>query len=114
MSSESAQSDDIEQPDQDALESWEDGPAFGVSQDKDPVCETPVEEWISGVDITSTEDVIIPPKLVDQVIGQEAAEIVVRQAAEQRRHVIMDGGICLLYTLPNTRDRTKTKMTSSA
>ena len=46
MSDESAQSEDIEQPDQDALESWEDGPAFGVSQDKDPVCETPVEEWI--------------------------------------------------------------------
>ena len=91
MSGESAQSDDIEQPDQDALESWEDGPAFGVSQDKDPVCETPVEEWISGVDITSTADVPIPPKLVDQVIGQEAASIVVRKAAEQRRHVIMVG-----------------------
>ncbi|SVA60137.1 uncharacterized protein METZ01_LOCUS112991, partial [marine metagenome] len=91
MSSESAQSDDIEQPEQDALESWEDGPAFGVSEDKDPVCETPVEEWISGVDITSTADVPIPPKLVDQVIGQEAAAIVVRKAAEQRRHVIMVG-----------------------
>ena len=91
MSDESTQSDDIEQPDQDALESWEDGPAFGVSQDKDPVCETPVEEWISGVDITSTADVPIPPKLVDQVIGQEAAAIVVRKAAEQRRHVIMVG-----------------------
>ena len=91
MSGESTQSDDIEQPDQDALESWEDGPAFGVSQDKDPVCETPVEEWISGVDITSTADVPIPPKLVDQVIGQEAAAIVIRKAAEQRRHVIMVG-----------------------
>ncbi len=91
MSGESTQSDDIEQPDQDALESWEDGPAFGVSQDKDPICETPVEECISGVDITSTADVPIPPKLVDQVIGQEAAAIVVRKAAEQRRHVIMVG-----------------------
>ena len=91
MSDESAQSDDIEQPEQDALESWEDGPAFGVSEDKDPICETPVEEWISEVDITSTVDVPIPPKLVDQVIGQEAAAIVVRKAAEQRRHVIMVG-----------------------
>ena len=44
----------------DALDSWEDGPAFGVSEDKDPICETPVEEWIDGVQITSTEEVPIP------------------------------------------------------
>ena len=73
------------------LESWEDGSAFGVAQDKDPVCKTPVEEWIKNVEITSTADVPIPKNLVDQVIGQEAASIVVRKAAEQRRHVIMVG-----------------------
>ena len=55
------------------LESWEDGSAFGVAQDKDPVCKTPVEEWIKNVEITSTADVPIPKNLVDQVIGQEAA-----------------------------------------
>ena len=33
----------------------------------------------------------IPDKLVDQVIGQEAASIVVRKASEQRRHMIMVG-----------------------
>jgi len=38
-----------------ALESWEDGPAFGVSEDTDPICDTPVEEWIEGVQITSTD-----------------------------------------------------------
>ena len=91
MSDETAQSDDIERPDQDPLESWEDGAAFGVAVNKDPVCETHVEKWIDGVDITSTADVPIPPKLVDQVIGQEAAAIVIRKAAEQRRHVIMVG-----------------------
>ena len=31
---------------EDALESWEEGSAFGVSDDKDPVCETPVEDWV--------------------------------------------------------------------
>ena len=91
MSNDSEQAQDTEEPEEDALESWEDGPAFGASEDKDPICETPVEEWIDGVDITSTEDVPIPDKLVDQVIGQEAASIVVRKAAEQRRHVIMVG-----------------------
>ena len=73
------------------LESWEDGSAFGVAEEKDPVCKTPVEEWIKKVDITSTADVPIPKNLVDQVIGQDAASIVVRKAAEQRRHVIMVG-----------------------
>ena len=54
----------------DPLESWEDGAAFGVSADKDPVCKTPVEEWAEQLDIVSTEEVPIPEKLVDQVIGQ--------------------------------------------
>ena len=67
------------------LESWEDGAAFGVAQEKDPVCKVPVEEWIKKVEITSTADVPIPEKLVDQVIGQEAASIVVRKAAEQKK-----------------------------
>ena len=41
--------------------------------------------------IESTIDVPIPDGLVDQVIGQDAASIVIRKAAEQRRHVIMVG-----------------------
>ena len=65
--------------------------AFGVSADKDPVCKTSVEEWAEQLDIVSTEEVPIPEKLVDQVIGQEAASIIVRKAAEQRRHIIMVG-----------------------
>ena len=76
---------------EDALESWEEGSAFGVSDDKDPVCETPVEDWVKGLKIESTEKVPIPERLVDQVIGQEAASIVVKKASEQRRHMIMVG-----------------------
>jgi|TARA_B100000959_G_scaffold177410_1_gene185597 Lon-like ATP-dependent protease len=83
--------EDAESPPEDPLESWEDASAFGVSEDNDPICETPVEEWIEALDINSTENVPIPDRLVDQVIGQEAASIVVRKASEQRRHMIMVG-----------------------
>ena len=76
---------------QDALADWEEGSAFGVSEDKDPLCTTPVEEWVLDLPVESTVDVPIPERLVDQVIGQDAASIVVRKAAEQRRHVIMVG-----------------------
>jgi Lon-like ATP-dependent protease len=75
----------------DPLEDWEEGSAFGVSEDKDPVCTAPVEEWVLDLPIESTVDVPIPERLVDQVIGQDAASIVVRKASEQRRHVIMVG-----------------------
>ncbi|DAC44610.1 MAG TPA: ATP-dependent protease LonB [Candidatus Thalassarchaeaceae archaeon] len=82
---------DGEDPVQDPLEDWEAGSAFGVSEDKDPVCTTPVEDWVLDLPIESTVDVPIPERLVDQVIGQDAASIVIRKAAEQRRHVIMVG-----------------------
>ncbi len=50
-----------------------------------------VEEWIKNVEFESTKDVPIPDKMVDQVIGQEDASIVIKKAAKQRRHVIMIG-----------------------
>ncbi len=42
---------DAEAPksEKDPLDSWEEGSAFGVSDDSDPVCETPVDEWIEGL-----------------------------------------------------------------
>ena len=79
------------EPSDDPLDSWLDGAAFGVSADTDEICNIPVEEWIQDIKMESTADVPIPEKLVDRVIGQEAAAIVVRKAAEQRRHVIMVG-----------------------
>ena len=66
---------------EDPLDSWSEGAAFGVSEDKDEICEIPVEEWIQDVKMESTADVPIPTKLVDRVIGQEAASIVIRKAA---------------------------------
>ena len=37
MSRESEQTQGAAEAEEDALESWEDGPAFGASEDKDPV-----------------------------------------------------------------------------
>ncbi len=57
----------------------------------DEVLQQSVEEWISSVNFETTEDVPIPENLVDQVIGQEAGSVVIRKAAEQRRHMLMIG-----------------------
>ncbi|NCG43254.1 MAG: ATP-dependent protease LonB [Euryarchaeota archaeon] len=50
-----------------------------------------IEEWIMDVEFESTEDVPIPKRLVDQVIGQEAGSLIIKKAAEQRRHMLMIG-----------------------
>jgi len=60
-------------------------------QDGDEVLSESVEEWIASVEFESTADVPIPERLVDQVIGQEAGSVVIRKAAEQRRHMLMIG-----------------------
>jgi Lon-like ATP-dependent protease len=57
----------------------------------DEVLTQSVEEWIEEVKFESTADVPIPERLVDQVIGQEAGSVVIRKAAEQRRHMLMIG-----------------------
>ena len=57
----------------------------------DDITADSVEQWIQSVNFESTEDVPIPDRLVDQVIGQEAGSIVIRKAAEQRRHMLMIG-----------------------
>ena len=59
--------------------------------DSDDIVADSIDEWIQSVDFTSTEDVPIPNRLVDQVIGQEAGSVVIRKAAEQRRHMLMIG-----------------------
>ena len=57
----------------------------------DPIIDVPVDEWLQGISFDSTADVPIPDNLVDQVIGQEDAAVVIRKAAEQRRHMLMIG-----------------------
>ncbi len=50
-----------------------------------------IEDWIEKQSFQSTEEIDIPKKLVDQVIGQDEGVEVVRKAAEQKRHVMLIG-----------------------
>jgi len=49
------------------------------------------EDVLKGYDISSSSEITVPPKLIDQVIGQENAVEVIKKAAIQRRHVMMIG-----------------------
>lgn len=44
-----------------------------------------------GVEFETTEEVEIPEKLIDQVIGQDHAVEVIKTAAKQKRHVLLIG-----------------------
>ena len=48
-------------------------------------------EWAAALDLESTDDIPIPTKIADQVIGQEAGVEIIRKAAEQRRHLMLIG-----------------------
>ncbi len=50
-----------------------------------------VDEWIKKIDFKTTEEIAVPPRLIDQVIGQEEAVEVIKKAANQKRHVILIG-----------------------
>jgi Lon-like ATP-dependent protease len=50
-----------------------------------------VGEWIKTQNYKSTKDIKIPDRLVDQVIGQDDAVVVIKKAAEQKRHVMLIG-----------------------
>lgn len=52
---------------------------------------TDVGEWIKNQDIKTTADIKIPDRLVDQVIGQDEAVVVIKKAADQKRHVMLIG-----------------------
>ena len=56
----------------------------------DPVAE-PADQAATSAPPGSSSQIEIPPKLIDQVIGQERAVEVIRKAAIQRRHVMMIG-----------------------
>ncbi len=50
-----------------------------------------IEDWVGDEGIKNSEDVKIPEKLIDHVIGQEQAVEVIRKAAKQKRHVMLIG-----------------------
>lgn len=49
------------------------------------------DSLLGGLKITSTDDIEVPDRLVDQVIGQDHARDIILKAAQQRRHVMMIG-----------------------
>ena len=50
-----------------------------------------ISEAKSWGDFETTEDIIVPKKLIDQVIGQEKAVEIIKKAAKQRRHILLIG-----------------------
>ncbi len=44
-----------------------------------------------GIEFESTEEIQVPEKLIDQVIGQEHAVEIIKTAANQKRHVLLIG-----------------------
>ncbi len=55
------------------------------------LCNVPTDEWIKTLEFKTTDQVKIPPKRADQVIGQDDAVYVIKKAAEQKRHVLLIG-----------------------
>jgi len=62
-----------------------------VEVDAEVVEDVDEDDLLGGLLIDSTEEIDVPDRLVDQVIGQEHARDVVMKAAKQRRHVMMIG-----------------------
>jgi Lon-like ATP-dependent protease len=53
--------------------------------------EDPDANLLGGLQIETTQDIQVPDRLVDQVIGQDHARDIILKAAKQRRHVMMIG-----------------------
>jgi Lon-like ATP-dependent protease len=49
------------------------------------------DDLCGGLEFSSTSEIEVPTKLIDQVIGQEHAVEVIKKASNQRRHVMMIG-----------------------
>lgn len=60
------------------------------TESEEPV-EEPNDDLLGGLEIESSEDVEVPDRLIDQVIGQEKARDIVSKAASQGRHLMMIG-----------------------
>ena len=63
----------------------------GVETNGDLDVETDEDDLLGGLEVESTDDIEVPNRLVDQVIGQDHARDIVQKAAKQRRHVMMIG-----------------------
>lgn len=50
-----------------------------------------VDELVGGLDFKTTEEIEVPKRLIDQVIGQDHAVEAIKKAAIQKRHVMLIG-----------------------
>jgi ATP-dependent Lon protease len=66
-------------------------PAGAPTDPTQPQGNTELDHWVAGLSYQSTADVEVPPRLLDQVIGQDEAVEVARKAATQKRHMILIG-----------------------
>ena len=48
-------------------------------------------KWIKEIEFETTEDVAVPKRLIDQVIGQDKAVSIIKKSADQRRHMLLIG-----------------------
>jgi Lon-like ATP-dependent protease len=53
--------------------------------------EESIDSWILKQDFKTTNDIKVPPILMDQVIGQDDAVAIIKKAAIQKRHCILIG-----------------------
>jgi len=57
----------------------------------DAPAQSELDSWAQGLQYQSTAQVEVPPRLLDQVIGQDDAVEVARKAATQKRHMMLIG-----------------------
>lgn len=91
----SESSESSRDPDDSENESTHDESDEGFGSDVDVEFNADIAEddddLLGGLRVDSTEDIKVPEQLVDQVIGQDHAQEIVRKAAKQRRHILMIG-----------------------
>ncbi len=51
----------------------------------------PINQWIKKAKFKTTEEIEVPERLIDQVIGQDKTVDIIKKAAEQKRHVMLIG-----------------------
>ena len=69
----------------------DEGAGTPSNQPAAPAPSSELDAWAATLSYQSTADVEVPPRLLDQVIGQDEAVEVAHKAATQKRHMILIG-----------------------